>query len=143
MTVAHILKEKGNAVVSVQDDATILDAMHVLADKRIGAVLVMSDAGAVAGVLSERDIVRGLAVQGPDLLGKPVSAVMTREVITTTPETPIASVMNQMTANRIRHLPVLNGDTLVGVISIGDVVKHRIAETEHEAEALRDYIATG
>ena len=143
MTVAHILKEKGNAVVSVQDDTTILDAMHVLTDKRIGAVLVMSDASAVAGVLSERDIVRGLAAQGPDLLGKPVSTVMTREVITTTPETPIASVMNLMTANRIRHLPVLNGDALVGVISIGDVVKQRIAETEHEAEALRDYIATG
>lgn len=142
MIVHNILKTKGDSVVSVEADTTILDAARVLSGRRIGAVLILDD-GRVAGVLSERDIVRVLATKGAAGLSASVREVMTTEVFTCTPEASIAEIMAAMTDRRIRHIPVLKEGVLCGVISIGDVVKHRIAETEQEAEALREYITTG
>lgn len=143
MTVAQILNEKGGDVVSVGVGATVMDALIVLKEHRIGAVLVMDDDGSVAGVLSERDVVRALPDEGGSLLLQPVSSLMTRGVISCETSHSMTDVMALMTQRRIRHLPVIEGGRLLGMISIGDVVKHRIAETEHEAEALKSYIALG
>lgn len=144
MTVAHILADKGREVVTVTADEPVAKAIRTLADKKIGAVLILDgDGTSIAGVLSERDVVRALAADGPAALDKPVSALMTRMVITCSPSDTMAVVMAKMTEGRFRHVPVLEGGRLVGLVSIGDVVKRRIAETEHEAEALREYIATG
>lgn len=140
MTVRRILRGKGGAVVSVPPAATVLDALNALKQHRIGAVLVLGDKGKIEGVLSERDIVRALPDKGGNLLAMPVSALMTREVITCQPSDSLDQVMAVMTERRIRHLPVVENRRLLGVISIGDVVKERIAETEHEAEALKSYI---
>lgn len=142
-TVAQILREKGGNVISVGANETVAEATRLLAEHRIGAVLVMEPDGAIDGVLSERDIVRALADNGADLLAKPVSALMTRKVFGCKPTDSISTIMTLMTERRIRHLPVMDGRELLGLISIGDVVKHRIAETEHEAEALKEYIVSG
>ena len=143
MTVEHILKSKGNRIISVDEGASVMEALAVLKENRIGAVLVMSSSNRIAGVLSERDVVRGLVDGGADLLDSPVSGLMTRDVITCKPADSIDAVMALMTEKRIRHLPVMDGGALSGVITIGDVVKQRIAEAEHEADALKEYIATG
>lgn len=142
MTVKHILGDKGNEIISVEETDTVIGAIRLLKEKRIGAVLVKSG-GKVAGILSERDIVRALVDEGGGLLQQPVSGLMTRDVVTCGPDEDIAEVMSLMTERRIRHLPVVEEDELVGMISIGDVVKQRIAETEQEANALKEYIATG
>lgn len=143
MLVNSILKAKGRDVFSVGPDVSVLETARILRQKRIGAVLVCDGDGALLGVLSERDIVRALADDGINVLETPVRALMTRDVVTCRPTDSIDSLMALMTDRRIRHIPVLDHGGLVGLVSIGDVVKHRIAETEMEAEALKSYIATG
>ena len=140
MTVSLILKRKGGDVVSVRPDAALASVVRTLAEKRIGAVLVTDAAGGVAGVLSERDVVRALAAHGPGALDMPVSAFMTAEVISATPSDTIEHVMETMTVGRFRHVPIIDGGRLVGIVSIGDVVKRRIDDAEHEAQALREYV---
>lgn len=142
MSVAQILREKGNDIISVKEDAAVSEVLGILKQHRIGAVMVMKD-GDVCGVLSERDIVRALPDKGAALLEEPANALMTRDVVFCSPSDDMESIMALMTENRIRHLPVQDNGKLVGVVTIGDVVKHRIAESEHEAEALRSYIALG
>lgn len=142
MNVAAILKGKGIGVLAVRAETTVAEAAKLLAAKRIGAVVVEGGAGAggLAGILSERDIVRGLAEKGAAVMDRPVADLMTRDVVVTSSTHTIDRVMGMMTEKRIRHLPVVDGGRLVGVISIGDVVKHRIAEIEREAQDLRSYI---
>lgn len=142
MSVAQILREKGGNIISVEETATVSEVIDVLKQHRIGAVLVMNDDD-VCGVLSERDIVRALPDKGAALLDDTVNVLMTRDVVFCSPADGIEAVMALMTENRIRHLPVQDNGKLAGLITIGDVVKHRIAETVHEAEALRSYIALG
>jgi CBS domain-containing protein len=143
MHVASILKVKGQAVETVRVDATLMTAAQRLSSKRIGAVVVTDKSGRIAGIVSERDIVHTLATEGVASLDWPVSEVMTREVLTCTAGDTIDELMSRMTARRCRHLPVVADGGLAGIISIGDVVKHHIAEVEMEAMAMRDYIATG
>ena len=142
MTVGRILEAKGRAVVTIEPERSIADAAGVLAKKGIGAIVVTDDLGAVRGILSERDVVRVLASHGPGALERPVSSCMTSAVITTGELTTLHSLMEQMTAGRFRHLPVVEDGRLAGIISIGDVVKHRLAEMENEQQAMREYIAT-
>jgi len=142
-SVAAILKDKGDRVVAVRPEDTIDKVVAILAREKIGAVLVRDDAGQVLGVLSERDVIRGLGQHGAGLLERHAADMMTRAVVYCAPEDTIDEVMHRMTQRRFRHLPVLAGGRLVGMISIGDVVKIRIAETELEAESLKAYIATG
>ena len=142
MTVRRILAGKGRDVVTISPDHTLHDAVRLLCDRRLGALVVSDGRGAVAGIISERDIVRSLASRGPNALNEPVSRSMTEDVVTTTDSATIQSVMSEMTAGRFRHLPVIEDARLAGIISIGDVVKHRLAEMEDEQQALREYIAT-
>ncbi len=142
MTVSAILAGKGREIISVKEDRTLTQVCAVLAERRIGAVVVLDGAGGLAGIFSERDVVRALAKDGPLSLERPVAEYMTRAVQTCTPQEPVSTVMSRMTAGRFRHLPVLENGSLVAVISIGDVVKHRIAQAEQEAEDMRSYIHT-
>jgi CBS domain-containing protein len=142
MTVALILAGKGRDVTTTQPHRTLLELATVLAEKGIGAVIVTGGDGEVLGILSERDIVRAVGRHGVEVLKDSVSKHMTSKVVTTTLDEPIDHVMEQMTAGRFRHLPVIQNSRLVGVVSIGDVVKHRLAQIESEHRALRDYIAT-
>lgn len=139
MSVASILREKGRDVVSVRPSDQVRDVVALLSEKRIGAVLVL-DGGRIAGVLSERDIVRGLLDQGGQILDSLVDDVMTREVTTVAPDESVTFAMSLMTHRRIRHLPVVAGGELCGIVSIGDLVKQRIEEVEREADSLKDYI---
>jgi CBS domain-containing protein len=141
MTVRSILSSKGHQVLSVTPDAKLSAAVKMLSERRIGAVLVMSNQR-VEGILSERDIVRVLGERGASVLDEPVSAVMTRKVISCRPSDTVSVIMEVMTTGKFRHLPVVENDKLVGLISIGDVVKLRVREYEAEQEALRDYIKT-
>ncbi|MBW7838000.1 MAG: CBS domain-containing protein [Sphingomonadales bacterium] len=143
MLVKSILKGKGSDVVDIAPELTVLEATAVLRDKRIGAVLVRDKAKTIVGVLSERDIVRALANTGPEILKKKVCDLMTRQVVTCLPGDTVDHVMGLMTDKRIRHVPVVEGGKLLGIVSIGDVVKHKIAEAEMEAQALKKYITTG
>lgn len=143
MLVSSILKAKGYDVFSVGPELSLLDVAQVLREKRIGAVLVCDTAGGILGVFSERDIIRALSNEGEGALGKPVHALMTRDVVSCKPSDSVDHVMMLMTDRRIRHIPVLDHGKLVGLVSIGDVVKNRIAEAEMEREALKSYIATG
>lgn len=143
MDVRSILKIKGSNVVSVEENTPIIDVAAVLGQKQIGAVLVTNRGGEVVGLISERDIVRALAQVGGAVLDQPAHELMTRDLHTCDLDTSIAELMEIMTERRIRHLPVLENGQLSGIVSIGDIVKHRIAETELEARALREYIATG
>jgi CBS domain-containing protein len=142
MNVDSILKSKGRDVVTVASDATINDAVLLLRRKRIGALVIGANGGGVEGILSERDIVRALADYGARVFDLPVSALMTRRVITCAPEDSVSGLMAEMTARRIRHLPVVADGVLVGIVSIGDVVKHHVDAVEHEASALREFIAS-
>ncbi|MFZ4531206.1 MAG: CBS domain-containing protein [Alsobacter sp.] len=139
MTVSRILALKGRDVATIAPHRSVADAVALLAARRIGAVIVGGDDGAVLGILSERDIVRALAA-GADALQHPVSRYMTAEVITCTPDMLIVDVMEEMTAGRFRHMPVMESGRLAGIVSIGDVVKHRLDEMQHETRALREYI---
>lgn len=140
MSVASILASKENAeVLTVTADLPISKAVAMLAEKKVGALVVV-EGKSVCGILSERDVVRGLGAAGPAVMTQTVASLMTAEVSTCTRSDTIDSVMRKMTDGRFRHMPVVEGGELVGVISIGDVVKHRIAALQHEAEALRDYV---
>ncbi|WP_298967913.1 CBS domain-containing protein [uncultured Methylobacterium sp.] len=142
MTVARILSQKGRTVVTVQPHRTLAEAASLLAEKGIGA-LVVSDAGqTVMGILSERDIIRAVARHGATALDNPVSRHMTSRVQTCTRETAVDEVMEMMTDGRFRHVPVVEEGRMIGLISIGDVVKTRIEAVEAEHQALREYIAT-
>lgn len=143
MNVESILQTKGREVVSVKPGESVAAAAETLHRRRIGAALVLDGDGAVEGVISERDIVRGLATHGGVVLGMKVAELMTSDVETCEPGDAVDHVMAVMTERRVRHLPVMRNGKLVGVISIGDVVKHRLAEIESEAKSLREYIATG
>ncbi len=142
MQVENILQSKGRAVHTVAAHARIADAIRSLNTHRIGAVVVVDEGGDVAGILSERDIVRKMGDNPTAFLATTVADCMTRSVVTCKPSDSIAEVMETMTANRIRHLPVCADRTLCGIVSIGDVVKGKIEEAEQEATALREYIAS-
>jgi CBS domain-containing protein len=141
MNVATILKHKGRAVTTASPEATLLDVVNKLAAKRIGAIVVVGTGGEVAGIISERDIIKALSIAGPECLARPVSETMTRQVVTCQETDTLDELMAMMTARRFRHLPVVTDNALVGIISIGDVVKHHVAEVEMEATAMREYIA--
>ncbi len=139
MTIAAILQTKGSEVISVAGDTRVSEVVTLLAEKRIGAVPVV-DRGDVIGIFSERDIVNGLAREGAAALDRRVSEVMTAPAITVKSDNPILAALSLMTTRRIRHLPVVEGGTMIGFVSIGDLVKRRIDHIEAEAEALRSYI---
>lgn len=141
MQVKHILYEKGRDVVTIGVDATLSEAARLMARRRIGAVVVRGYDGAVAGILSERDIVSAIAEESVSALGRTVNSRMTRDVTVCCERDTIEDLMETMTRGRFRHVPVVEDDCLVGIVSIGDVVKTRIQETIREAESLRDYIA--
>jgi CBS domain-containing protein len=141
MAVAQILKVKGRAVVTAGADDRVHSIVKTLAEKKIGAVVVLGDNEAIAGIVSERDIVRALAKHGSGALDLKVRDIMTAKVRTCTPHDSEAELMSLMTVNRIRHLPVLDNGKLGGMISIGDVVKFRMDAMEHEAEEMKLYIA--
>jgi CBS domain-containing protein len=142
MTVEQILAKKGRAVTTITADKTLAEAIALLASHKIGALIVASNHGAIEGIISERDIVRELAREGEPCLHEPVSRYMTIKVITCTGIMPVTEVMELMTNGKFRHVPVVDNGLLAGLISIGDVVKHRLAEIEAEHDALRHYIAT-
>jgi len=131
MHVKNILSAKGSNVVSIEPTATLETAVRTLTENKIGALLVLGPDRRVIGILSERDIVRVLAQHGASVLAQPLSQVMTRKVVTCSPS-----------AGKFRHVPVIEQDQIVGIVSIGDVVKYRLQEMEHESAALRDYIQT-
>ncbi len=140
MTVAIILSKKGSNVISISVDTSVEKALSILDEKGIGAVLVSNYDDTVAGILSERDIVRALARSGAGILTDPASLHMTKDVITCVPDDTIASLMERMSKGRFRHMPVLDKGKLAGVVSIGDVVKMRIEQAEKEAEDILSYI---
>lgn len=141
MTVAIILKNKGSGVVSARPGTSVGDIARLLAEHRIGAVPVVNAKGGLEGIVSERDVVRAIARSGQAVLEQAVEDVMTRKVLVCKPTDNVYDIMALMTENRIRHLPVVVSGKLEGVISIGDVVKFRIAEVEFEAEEMKRYIA--
>jgi len=141
MTVRSILDAKGHQIVSVEPGAKLAAAIKLLGERKIGAVLVM-DQDRMEGILSERDIVRVLGQRGAAVLDEPVSAVMTKKVVSCRETDTVSGIMEMMTTGKFRHLPVLEGGKVVGLISIGDIVKRRVQEYEHEQEALRDYSKT-
>ena len=141
MTVAAILQGKGGEVIQVRSTDSVLSAVQLLAEKRIGCVPVVDD-GAVVGIFSERDLVYLVATGGPGELDQPVGDVMTAPAITIDDQTPVIHGLSLMTRRRIRHLPVVVNGALVGMVSIGDLVKYRVDKIESEAAALRDYIQT-
>ena len=143
MKVAEILKQKGQEVVSVQPNELISTLSHRLRLARIGAMVVLGEDGVLAGIVSERDIVHGVAEHGAHCLELTVAALMTKRVITCTPEDSVTRIAQMMTENRIRHLPVVQGGNLVGVVSVGDVVKNRLEEMSLEASVLRDIAIAG
>jgi CBS domain-containing protein len=142
MTVKAILSTKGRDVVTVPPTATLSEAIKVLAEHRIGAVVVTDADGRVEGILSERDLVRALAEQGASALAASVASVMTRRVVACSERETVGDIMERMTGGKFRHVPVIENGRLAGIISIGDVVKHRLGEMERESNALREYILT-
>jgi CBS domain-containing protein len=142
MTVKTILSAKGGNVVSIEPTATLDAAVKKLAEHKIGALLVLGPDRRVTGILSERDIVRVLAEQGAVALAQPLSQVMTRKVVTCSESDTVGVLMERMTTGKFRHVPVVDQEQVIGIISIGDVVKHRLHEMEQESAALRDYIQT-
>jgi CBS domain-containing protein len=141
MTIGAILASKGSDVLSVRSDERVSDAVAMFAEKRIGAVPVIDD-GRVVGIFSERDVVYSIAKVGAAALDARIGDVMTAPAMTVDPDTAVMSGLSLMTKRRIRHLPVVRGDDVVGFISIGDLVKYRIDRIEAEAASLRDYIAS-
>ena len=139
MTIAAILRGKGQEVVSITPDQTVRSAIALLAERRIGAVPVM-EGDAVAGIFSERDVIYCLKDGDTDVLDRSVRDVMTAPAVTVAPEDPVLGALSLMTQRRIRHLPVIDAGRVVGVVSIGDLVKYRIDRVEADAEAMRSYI---
>jgi CBS domain-containing protein len=143
MHVTAIIGEKGNAVYTAEPGQMISDVVSLLSEKRIGALVVVDNTSQVCGIISERDVIDALRKEGAALLSRPVKDYMSTGVVSCTMEDSIDHLMALMTSRRIRHLPVLDNGSLVGIISIGDVVKFRIAEAEAETDALKSYIASG
>jgi CBS domain-containing protein len=142
MNVQTILAAKGGDIISIEPTADLAAAARLLSTHRIGVVVIRGAGGRLAGILSERDIVRAVAEQGADALAISVGQAMTRKVTTCGENDSIADIMERMTAGKFRHMPVLRDGELIGLVSIGDVVKQRVEEVEHDADALRDYIRT-
>jgi CBS domain-containing protein len=142
MTVSTILAEKGRETITIEPGATLADAAKLLAEKHIGAALILGADHRLIGIISERDIVHALAARGADALDEPVSGTMTRKVETCNESEMIGNIMERMTTGKFRHVPVVDQGKIVGIVSIGDVVKHRLQEMQHESEAMRDYILT-
>jgi len=141
MNVETILRNKGNWVATIHPDATVAVAVGILVKERIGAIVVSEDGKAVDGILSERDIVLALAAYGEDLLSHPVDDIMNHTVVTCDPGDTVGALMEEMTTSRIRHFPVVASGRLIGIVSIGDLVKSRLDEAEFEANSLRSFIA--
>ena len=142
MIVKNILASKRGEVVTIEPTADVTTAVKLLAERRIGAVVILGADHRIVGILSERDIVRALAERGAAALDEPVSGAMTRKVSTAHERETVASIMERMTAGKFRHVPVVDQGRLTGVVSIGDVVKHRLQEMERDSAAMRDYILT-
>jgi CBS domain-containing protein len=140
MRISDLLRQKGNLVVSVKPDQSVTELIDLLAEHSVGALIVSADGTTVDGIVSERDVVRRLQRFGPDLLGSPVSDIMTAQVRTCPPDTELDELMRVMTEGRFRHVPVVDGGRLIGIVSIGDVVKHRIDELQSERDQLTAYI---
>ncbi len=143
MNIAQLLKAKRRAVTTARPDAKLLDIVTSLASKRIGAIVIVGENGELAGIISERDVIHALAKSSETVLEDSVSKHMTREVVTCQESTTIDEMMELMTQGRFRHVPVIEDGALIGIISIGDVVKNHIAEVEMEVTAMRGYFATG
>jgi CBS domain-containing protein len=141
MSVAHILDDKGRDTVTIDGGSTLADAVDRLTRHRIGAVVVVDGSGAVAGILSERDVVRAIAARGGEALSDLVSSRMTTKVATCSSSAGLPELMAMMTEGKFRHVPVVENGKLAGMVSIGDIVKYRLAEMETEHKAMRDYIA--
>lgn len=141
MFISNIIQNKGSDVITVGPKCTVNDVARLLAERRIGAVLVMNG-DKIAGVLSERDVVRGVAISGGSILDDKVTCLMSKTVVTCTLHQHVNEALSLMTSRRIRHLPVIEEGKLAGMISIGDLVNARINEVEHEADALKSYIAS-
>jgi CBS domain-containing protein len=139
MTIQAILGDKGREVATVSADARLSEAVRILGEKRIGALPVV-EGGRIVGIMSERDVIYCLKDHGAEVLDWPVSRVMTSPAITVDPSTQVLSALALVTQKRVRHLPVVSGGELVGIVSIGDLVKYRIDRIEFEAQAMRDYI---
>jgi CBS domain-containing protein len=138
-----MLKGKSGGVITIRQDVSLRDAVALLSQRRIGAVVVSDDGERVDGILSERDLVHALHSRGSALLDSQVRDIMTRDVVTCAPDMPLTQVMETMTRGRFRHLPVLENGKLIGIVSIGDAVKARLSELESETTQLRAYIAGG
>jgi len=142
MTVRAILDAKGGNVVTIEPTASLEQAAKILAERRIGALVITGPEQRVVGIVSERDVVAMLSARGCHALDVPLTSVMTRNVTTCAPSDTISTIMERMTTGKFRHVPVVEQGRLTGIISIGDVVKHRLQEMENEQNALRDYIQT-
>ena len=142
MRISDVIRAKGNAVVTVEPQMDVRTLLGVLAEHGIGAVVVSSDGSTVEGIVSERDIVRALADRGATVISEPVSAIMTSDVKTCPPDAPVVDLMRTMTEGRFRHVPVVAGGKLAGIVSIGDIVKNRVGELETERDSLSRYITT-
>ena len=142
MTVSTILSEKGREVLTIDPGASLAAAAELLAEKRIGAVLILGADRRLVGIMSERDIVQALAARGAAALDEQVSQTMTRRVETCNESETVGSIMERMTKGKFRHVPVVEQGRVVGIVSIGDVVKHRLQDMERESAAMRDYILT-
>jgi len=143
MNIGQILKAKGRAVATARPETTLLEIANKLAQKKIGAIVLVGDKGEVVGIVSERDLIRKLGERGPDVLSEPVSKSMTTNVISCQESTTLDELMEVMTQGRFRHVPVIEDGALIGIVSIGDVVKNHIAEVEMEVTAMRGYFVTG
>ena len=142
MQISQLLRHKGREVATIDGSESVRTALGLLADKGIGAIVVSSDGRHIDGIISERDVARGLHTHGAGLLAEPVSTVMTAQVHTCSPQMSVHDLAQTMTDHRVRHVPVVEDDALVGIVSIGDVVKARLDELEEERKQLVDYIQT-
>jgi CBS domain-containing protein len=140
MTVAAVLRQKGRAVVSISPEASVAAVAEIIASQRIGAVVVVDTEQHLLGILSERDVVKGLAAHGTDVLKFKVADLMTRDVVTATPDVTVARAMEIMDGGYFRHLPVLENGKLAGIVSIRDLVKYRMTLQEHEVESMKAYV---
>lgn len=143
MLVASMLRAKGSDVGTIRPDADVAAVCARLKELRVGALIVSEDGERIQGIVSERDVVRAIAAQGPAALQRGVTEIMTGDVVACDPGDNIGDLMRMMTENRVRHLPVVNQGRMIGLVSIGDVVKYRVDELEHEAQAMQEYIQTG
>lgn len=143
MSVAAILKEKGSDVSTAEVELSLIDIAQALTERRIGAIVITGGGGEVLGIISERDLVKAIVSHGPAVLDQPVKEHMTSKVVTCGLSDTVGELMASMTDGKFRHLPVVEDGELVGIVSIGDIVKQRIADAEMEASAMRAYIATG